>query len=422
MANQWWNGRSLAIGILLLASASSLAGTETTEPPSGLWRWFNPATAPFIPVPEIDVDPYSGTTLGLIPVFLIKDEHREIREIIAPDVIHNPNFGFGARGRIFAYPSDDTQWSVVFGAKQRIESELDAEYSSGRSRQGRWSFNARAVYDRSGTPRFFGFGNRSRQIDQTNYTNEQKFIEAALGWNWSRTWQLTYTARVRTVDILSGRLAGVESIERRFPKVSGRGENREILNRLSITYDTRDDLTVPTRGTQWVVYGGVADAQGILNSTLYDVAGLDVRHLWRVRKDAVLAGHIALRYMPKADNVPFWALSSIGGDRSVVGAEQPLRGFGAARFVDRHAFSSSLEYRRQVLSADAFSTRVILELAPFVEVGRVFSKAGADPLSHLHYVFGLGIRAIASPFVVGYIDIGHGSEGTAVFTGINYPF
>ena len=34
----------------------------------------------------------------------------------------------------------------------------------------------------------------------------------------------------------------------------------------------------------------------------------------------------------------------------------------------------------------------------------------------------LGFRGVAQPFVVGYVDIGYGSEGIAAFTGLNYPF
>jgi hypothetical protein len=44
------------------------------------------------------------------------------------------------------------------------------------------------------------------------------------------------------------------------------------------------------------------------------------------------------------------------------------------------------------------------------------------PLSRLHSVGGIGVRGIARPFVVGYVDFGYGNEGLAVFTGINYPF
>jgi hypothetical protein len=35
---------------------------------------------------------------------------------------------------------------------------------------------------------------------------------------------------------------------------------------------------------------------------------------------------------------------------------------------------------------------------------------------------GVGFRGIAPPSVVGYVDIGKGHEGLAVFTGIGYPF
>ncbi len=45
-----------------------------------------------------------------------------------------------------------------------------------------------------------------------------------------------------------------------------------------------------------------------------------------------------------------------------------------------------------------------------------------DPVTDLHPVGGVGFRAIAEPFVVGYVDIGWGGEGAAVFSGINYPF
>ncbi len=52
----------------------------------------------------------------------------------------------------------------------------------------------------------------------------------------------------------------------------------------------------------------------------------------------------------------------------------------------------------------------------------VFSRTSTDPLQRLHKVAGLGFRGVARPFVVGYVDGGYGSEGTAALTGINYPF
>jgi hypothetical protein len=138
----------------MLANASLAADTEVepppapapgpippppASPPTGLAKWLNPATAPFIPVPLISVDPDSGTTLGLIPTWVKTDENHEIRRIIAPDVLYNPYFGVGVHGRVYGYTSADEQWSVVSGVKERVEREFNAEYQSGRLREDRWS-------------------------------------------------------------------------------------------------------------------------------------------------------------------------------------------------------------------------------------------------------------------------------------------
>ena len=71
---------------------------------------------------------------------------------------------------------------------------------------------------------------------------------------------------------------------------------------------------------------------------------------------------------------------------------------------------------------DAADTHVDLEVAPFVDVGHVWGHTSNFPASNLHKVGGVGFRAIARPSVVGYVDVGYGSEGSAVFTGLNYPF
>ena len=182
---------------------------------------------------------------------------------------------------------------------------------------------------------------------------------------------------------------------------------------------------VPTRGAEWVAYGGEASSEGMFNASLYSEAGIDGRNYWAVPGDAVLAFHMSVRYMPgnaRTHQIPFWALSAIGGDQAIIGGDQPLRGFGEGRFVDRNSSSPSLEYRKRVASLDALSTRIALEITPFVDMGRVFNRFGTDPLSGLHKIAGLGVRGIALPFVVGYVDVGYGSEGAAVFTGLNYPF
>jgi hypothetical protein len=385
-------------------------------------RWLDPKTAPFLPVPEIAVDPDSGTTLGVIPTILITDENDDIRKIIAPDLIYNPYFGWGVHGRIFSYDSKDEQWSIVTGIQERVERQFDGEYQIGRERSGRWSFNGSLIYAVDGTPRFYGLGNESPAINETDYTAQSELLQLQPGYNITHAWQLQYTARFQNVDVLPGTLAKIASIGTRFSKTLGEGTNRNFLNRVSIVYDTRDDIIVPSKGAELVAYGGMASRDGAFNDSLYTEAGFDGRAFVPVRDKTVIAVHMALRYLPTAHDVPFWALSSIGGADTVIGGSQPLRGFGNGRFYDRDSFSSSVEYRRNVAVFHAVATSVELELAPFIDVGRVFDRTSTMPFDQLHKVYGLGFRGIARPFVVGYVDIGYGSEGAAVFTGLNYPF
>jgi hypothetical protein len=393
----------------------------STPEPSGWRRWLNPSTAPFIPVPEIATDPNGGTTVGLLPVWLRTNEQHQIDRIFAPDVLHNSYFGWGMHARLYMYPSDDVQWSAVVGIKQRVERELDLEYQWGRLRDTRWSFAGSLVSDRDGSPRYYGTGNDTPQSAETNYTAQQQVARALIGYNLNRTWQLAYMVRLRWMDVLPGTLPKIDSIEERFGDAI-LGNDQEFLHRLALIYDTRDNLTVSSSGAQYITYVGASSREFFFDNAMYKEAGFDGRLFWPLSRDTTLSTHLSLHYLFNDHSPPFWALSSLGGQRSDVGGGQPLRGFGAGRYTDRNAFSTSVELRHRWFSFNAMSTRVDIEVSPFVDVGRVFANSDTFPVSSLHTVGGIGFRGLARPFVVGYVDIGYGSEGSAIFTGINYPF
>src|ERR1700730_5877977 len=223
------------------------ARAEADEAAGGGWlnRWLDPSTAPFIPVPEIDVSPVGGATLGLIPVLLTLDENDEIRQIIAPDIIHSQYFGWGSGGGIFAYPSKDSQWTVVGGGKQQVEREFDAQYVKGLVRSDTWTWSLHANYDRSGTPRFYGLDSDSQLADQTNYVNNQGHVEATAGWNITQQWQVSYLLRWGFVQVGSAVLPQLPSIETRFPQLPGLDREEELQQRLVLTYAPRDSMNIP---------------------------------------------------------------------------------------------------------------------------------------------------------------------------------
>lgn len=400
----------------LLALTVAAAGAESPIAETEPWHWWDLRTSPFIPIPEIGTDPNSGTTVGILPTYLTRDERGDVRQIIAPDIVFHPDLGYGGHFRIFSYPSKDTEWAAVVGAKQRVERELDLVYSTGLAREQPWSPSGRIVYDRSATERFFGLGNSSARASETNYTREQAYAELTIALNVSPVLQVALDERPRLVHVEPGILG--PSIAPGFL-----GNENELLNRLLITYDTRDSPSIPTGGTELIAFAGFAD-RSVLSSISYSLFGFDARHIAPIAGDGrfTLVGHVAARYMPTASNAPFWALSSLGGDRSVVGERQPLRGFGDDRFIDRNSFSASLELRSHLFDLGLLSTTVTFEAAPFLDAGQVFPRVTDSPVNRLHLAGGVGFRAIAAPYIVGYVDVGYGGEGLAIFSGIKYPF
>jgi outer membrane protein assembly factor BamA len=323
--------------------------------------------------------------------------------------------------RIFGFPSADTQWFVVGGGKQRVEREFDARYVSGQERTGPFSWSVEAIYDRSGTPRFFGLGNKSRYSSQTTYLDNQARLDLQVGRNFSPRLQLAYRARERYVDVLPGVLPNLPSIGTLFPGQLGIGAEHALEHRAMLSYDTRDSLVIPRTGERYLVYAG-AVSRALGSSVSYSYVGADARGYRPLGDTATLAWHVAARYMPSAREAPFWALSSLGGDRSIPGENQPLRSDGADRFLDHNLLAFGAELRTRVADFAAFGTHVSLEVAPFIDAGKVFADPGTSPVSHLHHAIGLGVRALAAPHVVGYVDAGYGHAGGAVFSGIDYPF
>ena len=238
----------------MLAAAGLIGAAHAAAPSRHSFNWLDPASWPAIPVPNISVDPTNGVTVGLIPTLLQHDSRGRIVRIVAPDIVHNDEFGWGGHMRILNFPSADRQWSVVAGVMQRVQSKLDAIYETGLLRTRRWSQSTELYYERSGTERFFGIGDETAYAAQSVYTGQTLRLQRRLGWNLTHAWQVAGTLIVQKVRVSAGQLPGIVSITNRFPSVLGIGTTHEVLERVSVTYDTRNDMTVPTHGIDIVVY------------------------------------------------------------------------------------------------------------------------------------------------------------------------
>lgn len=421
-------------------SQSSTSTELSAPPPSGLgnlvhvlnpYTWhrpqnftlMDPDSWPFIPVPEIATDPNAGTTVGILAAMLFTDANHQISDIFAPDIETNTVMGPGGTFRYLSYPSEDTQWYIVAGAQQKIMRRVDLDYQTGRQKKKWWSFEGRFYWEHDPTERFFGVGNHSSLGNQTNYTTKQLYGLGVLGLNFTEDLQLALSMRPRYLRTGKGAFntSKIPPIFKLFPHQKGIEGGSEVLNQLVLSYDTRDSIEIPRKGGLGLVYFSIADRH-FMSSVSYTRFGAELRRYYTITPKITLAGHVFMEWEPAGNEMPFWSMARLGGEDSLLTDQQTLRGYGAGRFVDNNLAVANIEMRSRVWEHDIFGTHGILELAPFFEAGRVGHYMSMNPLSELHSVGGIGIRGIAEPFVVGYVDIGYGGEGTAVFSGINYPF
>ena len=418
------------------AAASSPGARKTTDSShTGVrevfhpeeWQWphkfslTDPDTWPFIPVPEVATDPNGGTTVGILAAVLFTDSKNQITDILAPDAEVNTAQGAGGTFRYLSYPSEDTNWYATAGGQVKIARRVDVDYQTGRTHEQWWSFEGRFYFEKDPTERFFGVGNDSRLGNQTNYTTNQIYGLGVFGLNFTKNLQLALSLRPRRVRIQKGAFNNIPQIFRLFPRQKGINGGSEVPAQLALTYDTRDSLEVPRSGGLATIFFGIAD-RAFLSSVSYTRFGGELRHYYAINDKVTLAGHIFVEYNPSGKETPFWSMGRLGGQESLLVDQETLRGYGAGRFIDNNVAVANGEVRTRVWDHDIFGTHGILEIAPFLDIGRVAHNIGFDPFEELHTTGGIGFRGIAEPFVVGFVDVGYGGEGVAVFSGINYPF
>ena len=144
-----------------------------------------------------------------------------------------------------------------------------------------------------------------------------------------------------------------------------------------------------------------------MSSVSYNRIGADLRHYWTVIPRLTIAAHAYLQYTPAKGETPFWSMPRLGGEESLLYDQDTLRGFGVGRFTD-----NNLSVRT---SSSARASMKPISSGPMASPKSRRSRhrprlqcAVSDPVAGLHSVGGVGFRAIAEPFVVGYVDVGYG--------------
>ncbi len=392
----------------VLAAMLALIALSTANVEARDWNYFL--------IPAIANSKNDGVDGGIIVPFIFNDKDGRITQIIAPMYVNNEFLGSRVTFNFFKYPRRGEEITFLASYTEKIERKFLGTYRNLYLAGGRYSFEASAGFFKNATARFFGIGAKVPQDNETNYTDRELYGYVSAGIYVGPGQRVLFTQRLRNVELQPGGIPDLSFTQSVFPSVPGMGGATISGNRLGFLSDTRDDTVTPTIGSYFAVYAESAQAFTAARTTFFSKYGVEYRKLipnqtkrytfaFRGKFEAALGG---------AD-IPFF-------ERSMLGGQSSLRGFGIGRFVDDHSIVFNLEERIQLFHLRFFGTVAEVETAPFLDIGKVMSNIGYRWLSNYEINPGIGFRAIARPNVVGRVDVATSKDGNAVFAGLDFPF
>lgn len=405
--------------ILLVLLATILNGC-TSYHPSG--KFPLPPLAPehvkvvTIPLPVIAFSPNEGITYGGLGAFLVHNDRGEINALIAPQVNRNDNFGTTATLYGAFYPSPTTSYEINLSKSTRVNEDYELRLRDQTLWDRKLEINAFLFAFRDGSSRFFGFQSTSRSVDESNYANRELGFTVSAGYPILANTQFVLGERFRQVRIGPGAVRKVPFIRDTFTSQEIPGIDRFTAHAqtVALVYSTLDSPTIPTSGVRAKV-SLEASFSGLGSSADYRHYEAELKGLYPVQDGRFISvGRVSYNQTLGA-RVPFL-------ERSILGGDTTLRGYGRNRFVDSSYLLCNLEQRIRLFSWEVFDVRADWELAPFLDLGSVMESLAEAKGRSFVYNPGIGIRAVIRPNIVGRIDIGIGEEGPAVFVGLGYPF
>jgi outer membrane protein assembly factor BamA len=369
----------------------------------------------FIPLPSIDTDPNAGTTYGVLPVLLLRDQADEVKAIIAPSLTYNDFRGWTGTFRYYTFPTAAERFDFEAGYSETIERRLNLHYRNLELFGDRFHTDVQFLFDRDSTVRFFGLGPLSRRVNETNMTLQVAGFYGTFGVNVTQATRLSLTETVEQFEVLRGSIPGLPFTKTVFPTLPGVDGAFVHAQRVALAYDSRDSQTTPTRGASLTVY---TEASAKLLGSGSDYIklggeGVYLQPIWEGQVVFVARGLV--EGITAGNNVPFEVQPTLGGATT-------LRGFSQNRFYGDARVLANLESRVRLFVLRLFGVTTEFQAAPFLDMGQVFSSTNQLIGSGFEVTPGIGFRGLAAPSVVGRVEIGVSREGPAVFVGLDYPF
>lgn len=365
-------------------------------------------------IPSVSTTKNDGSSFGLIVPNLVTDQDGELKYLISPLFVVNTIVGAQGALNVFRYDTGGREMRFIASISEKIERKLLFSYVDPAFSNGRYALSIGASFFKNATMRFFGIGQDTPESNETNYTAREGRAHWKFGVHLNEVTQLAVGQRFREVEVQPG-ATDLPFTGDVFGTVDGIQGATILGHRATFHYDTRDSLVAPTDGTQVSAYAELnQNFQNADNPVFYRYV-LDVTKLLPSESKRLILVVRANLQTTFGEQVPFYERSSLGGQNN-------LRGYGVDRFIDDHLVSFNVEQRIHVLRTRIFNVSAEFEVAPFVDMGKVFNTFKKRQLQDYEVTPGIGFRGMVRPSVVGRVDYGYSDEGGAVFAGLDFPF
>jgi len=399
-----------------LTSCTTMVPRKYVPPPITTETFDDPAKLVTIPLPVIASSPNEGVTFGALSAFLLHNAKDEVSTLSAAQVNYNKNFGttFTLYGAFF--PSPQTNWEFNLSKSTKVNQDFEVKFRDKRFLDERLEIFVFPYIFTDGSARFFGFQSDSRTENETNYAGEEFGLTITVGYDITEHLQIQFGERIRKVNISKGAVDALPFIRDRYNESQVPGINGFTAHaqKLAVLYSTLDSRDMPTAGLY--LKASIESSLKALGSSA------DYRHY-----EAEIKGYLPLdqgRFITVGRLVYNQTLGSHVAflERSILGGENTLRGYGRNRFIDSSFFLCNLEERIRLFRWSVFNVNTDWELAPFIDLGAVIESLNSLSTRNFEFNPGIGFRAVVRPNIVGRLDIGVGNDGPAVFVGLGYPF
>jgi hypothetical protein len=395
-----------AIALLLLLTAPSVEGLL----PSAAT-----ADVSYIPIPSFSTTRNDGNDAGFLMPTLVTAPDGELKYIVAPMFVVNSIVGARGSVNVFRYQPGGRELRFIGSFTERIERKLVFSYIDPAFSNGRYALSFGASFFKNATSRFFGVGQDTPESFETNYTAREVRVNWRFGVHLNEVTQIAIGERYREVRVQPGGATKLPYSLTTFPDVVGMNGASILGHRATFYYDTRDNLVTPTDGTQVTAYAELNNNLKNGDHPVFYRYGLELRKLIPSEsKKAILVLRADLQ-TTFGEDVPFYERSSLGGQNN-------LRGYGVDRFIDDNLIAFNIEQRIHIMRTRIMNVAAEFEIAPFVDMGKVFNTFKRRPLQDYVVTPGIGFRGMVRPNVLGRIDYGYSPEGGAVFAGLDFPF